>query len=283
MSIVAHNKGADAIELPPQSGIALDEGIYERVKGLLGQPPAYFEEVQSKYKKKSIDILGGVVGDVEGTIREAVNDAISNGTHVRDSALEVSKRLSALGVNPAKPHHLETLFRTQTQIAYSAGRWQADHDPDVEDIIWGYEYVTVGDDRVRPAHAKLEGVKLPKGDKFWKRFWPPNGWNCRCQAIPILERIKPKQPPKGVQPDKGFDYNAGEVFNGKAEIASVSKIGSYAPSDKKPFAAIGERVKQLIREKLSNAAIVKILHKEHPESSVSSSTVSYYRLEMTKN
>ena len=239
--------------------------------------------MQSKYKKKSVDLFSSLGDDIAATVREAVNESITAGLHVKDSALEVSKRLSALGINPAKPHALETIFRTQTQLAYSAGRWQNDQDPDVADLIWGYEYVTVGDDRVREMHKKLEGVRLAKDDAFWKKFWPPNGWNCRCQAIPILEKVRPKKPPKDAKPDKGFDYNAGMVFKGKVEAhATTSKSGSYGQEKRTPFAAVGQRIKQLIAEGLSNARIVATVKQEYPDSSVSSSSVSFYRLEMKK-
>ncbi|HAZ00704.1 MAG TPA: hypothetical protein DCY97_00795 [Marinilabiliales bacterium] len=46
-----------------------------------------------------------------------------------------------------------------------------------------WEYRTVGDDKVRPEHAKLHGVILPANDPRWKKIWPPNGWKCRCYVV----------------------------------------------------------------------------------------------------
>lgn len=42
------------------------------------------------------------------------------------------------------------------------------------------EYVTKKDNRVRPAHAVLDGIIRKISDKFWGIFYPPNGWLCRC-------------------------------------------------------------------------------------------------------
>jgi SPP1 gp7 family putative phage head morphogenesis protein len=42
------------------------------------------------------------------------------------------------------------------------------------------QYDTAGDDKVRPEHAAMDGITLPVDDPFWKSFYPPNGWNCRC-------------------------------------------------------------------------------------------------------
>lgn len=43
-------------------------------------------------------------------------------------------------------------------------------------------YRTVGDSRVRESHRLLNGVARPVGDSFWDTFYPPNGWNCRCDV-----------------------------------------------------------------------------------------------------
>jgi SPP1 gp7 family putative phage head morphogenesis protein len=48
------------------------------------------------------------------------------------------------------------------------------------------QYRTAGDDRVREAHARLDGTTLPPSDPFWNEFLPPNGWNCRCQTVQVL-------------------------------------------------------------------------------------------------
>jgi SPP1 gp7 family putative phage head morphogenesis protein len=44
------------------------------------------------------------------------------------------------------------------------------------------EYSTAGDERVRREHATLDGVLLPVDDPFWRRYYPPNGWGCRCSV-----------------------------------------------------------------------------------------------------
>lgn len=47
------------------------------------------------------------------------------------------------------------------------------------------QYRTVGDNRVRPAHAALHGVTLPMSDPFWEQHYPPNGWRCRCDVVQV--------------------------------------------------------------------------------------------------
>lgn len=82
------------------------------------------------------------------------------------------------------------------------------------------QYRTAGDNKVRPEHAALNGVTLPIGDSFWAEYYPPNGWNCRCNVVQVR---KSKQPPtphdeamvlgeEALQKDtKGmFRFNAGK-------------------------------------------------------------------------
>lgn len=54
------------------------------------------------------------------------------------------------------------------------------------DLFPYWEYKTVGDDKVRPEHARLHGIILPWDDERWAKIWPPNGWKCRCYIVPRM-------------------------------------------------------------------------------------------------
>lgn len=47
------------------------------------------------------------------------------------------------------------------------------------------QYRTAGDERVREDHAALNGITLPPSDPFWDKYYPPNGWGCRCTAVQV--------------------------------------------------------------------------------------------------
>lgn len=51
-----------------------------------------------------------------------------------------------------------------------------------DDTVENLKYLTAPDERVRPQHASLEGIVQPKNSSFWDKYYPPNGWNCRCKA-----------------------------------------------------------------------------------------------------
>lgn len=43
-----------------------------------------------------------------------------------------------------------------------------------------WQYLTAGDERVRPAHKVLHGMKFKADDPAFDTIYPPNGWGCRC-------------------------------------------------------------------------------------------------------
>lgn len=81
------------------------------------------------------------------------------------------------------------------------------------------QYRTAQDSRVRPEHAALDGITLPADDPFWSKYYPPNGWGCRCQAVQVRRsKYQPSDPKEAMKlGDKAtetlkqqmFRYNAG--------------------------------------------------------------------------
>ena len=185
-----------------------------------GRKDVDIKELQKKYNTVALDVISHVSDNIKHDLATTTQKLIESGSHIREAKQILSAKFEQYGLKPASRSQLETIFRTQTQIAFAAGKYNAErHNPAIYDALWGYKYVTAGDDRVRPSHAILDGVTLPKDDKFWQRFYPPNGWNCRCQAIPLFKPAKivlpPKRLPDGalVRPDTGFSWSAGHIFS----------------------------------------------------------------------
>lgn len=65
-----------------------------------------------------------------------------------------------------------------------AGKWEQ-FEADGDDYY--LQYRTAGDSKVRPEHAALDRVTLPQSDDFWDTYYPPNGWNCRCNVVQVLK------------------------------------------------------------------------------------------------
>ncbi|MEN3259775.1 phage minor head protein [Sodalis endosymbiont of Spalangia cameroni] len=78
------------------------------------------------------------------------------------------------------PYRLETIFRTNTQSAYMAGRYQRLRENVDQRPYW--QYVAVMDSHTRPSHAALHGRVFRYDDAGWDTLFPPNGYNCRCRV-----------------------------------------------------------------------------------------------------
>lgn len=181
------------------------------------------DAIRAKYGNVASNVTSQMSNHAERVAKKAVAEIVSEGMHVKQGTIHLRKALHNAGVQPNSPWLLETLVRTQIHVAYGVGRWQAMKDPDVDEILWGYEYVAIDDDRVRPAHKALDGSKLPKDDPRWSEIWPPNGYNCRCEVIEIFDEGQISEPPEEYEyngniyipgADKGWNVNHGEIFTG---------------------------------------------------------------------
>ena len=80
---------------------------------------------------------------------------------------------------------LRTEYETFSSSAQMAAQWEQFIANGVETL----EFTTVGDDKVRPAHALLDGLTLRIDSPAIKKIYPPLDWYCRCFMVPgIPER-----------------------------------------------------------------------------------------------
>lgn len=201
------------------SGTAYD-GTIDFLKKRLDVTAEQVAALAEIYTPAAVKVLSLTADAAAKTVAKAISDITAANLHVREGVSVLRQAFNAAGITPTSSFQLEAVFRTQTQIAYSAGRWNGLQDPEVQSILKAFKYVTVGDDRVRPTHAAMEGITLPKDNAFWKTNWPPNGYSCRCAALEIYREMKIVEPvPREVdgmviQPvaDAGFGFNAGEVY-----------------------------------------------------------------------
>lgn len=215
--------------------------------------------------------------DVLQSIRGELDRALAEGLTFRDFQRNLEPRLKALGwwgqrvverpdgtaqvVNVTSPHRLQTIYRTNLQSAYMAGRYR-DFLANVKARPF-WQYVAVMDNRTRPSHAALNGKIFRHDDPIWRTCWPPNGYNCRCRVRAlsqkdlerkglavsesgedlssfededpstgeIFERIAYKGPgmERAFSPDRGFAGNQGASASWP-EIAVARKAQDLGPS-----------------------------------------------------
>ena len=111
---------------------------------------------------------------------------------------------------------LDLIFRQNIQTAYAAGRWQRQQEARKERPYLRYSAIL--DSRTRAAHRALDGKVFPVDDPFWKTFYPPNGFRCRCTTVSLSRReVDPDHVESGEnrmlerEQEIGADRDTGEV------------------------------------------------------------------------
>jgi SPP1 gp7 family putative phage head morphogenesis protein len=182
-----------------QKGI--DDGIVN-VKRQIKRTPKIKPKRQTNFAISDMGVdpifqlLHGMQLDLTEVITSTAEIAVSEGLNRKDQIRLLKDNLNAKGfADKAKNSFMvETWARTTTNLYYSAGLADVSNDPEVFQFLWGWEYLTVGDDRVREEHQGYDGVRLPKNHPFWNQNKPPNGWNCRCTIVEIYEEEPVKLP-----------------------------------------------------------------------------------------
>lgn len=140
--------------------------------------------------------------EVLRAIRAEVAKAIEGGQTFEDFARTLRPRLQAVGWWGTKEvldastgeltraqlgsnRRLRTIFQTNVQTAYMAGRYKRYLDNVADRPYW--RYVGILDGRIRPAHLALHNKVWRWDDPVWAVIWPPNGWGCRCRVVAMTE------------------------------------------------------------------------------------------------
>ena len=199
--------------LPPEEAIKFFEQ-----KGLVLSER--WDEIWQEMHAKAFTVAGVMRLDVLADIYEQIQKAIAKGTtlaNFKKDFKEIMKRRGWYDPKFKRPWRLETIFRTNVQTAYQAGRYK--QQKEMADIRPYWMYDAVNDSRTRPSHAAMDGKVFRADDPIWETWYPPNGFNCRCRVVSLSKRqvqSRGLQISEGkgvkVKPDQGFEYNPGKVI-----------------------------------------------------------------------
>lgn len=151
---------------------------------------AQVRKLSAKYGQAAKNISGQIGSELHKAALKIAGELIDNPLSTDDAAAFIKSRLGKLGLSPAKPYAVETVYRSSVQMAYAAGRWEADQDPAVLNMLWGYVYVAVMDDRTTTLCSTLDGMSRPVDDPVWLTRQPPNHWGCRSVIRGIFKGSK---------------------------------------------------------------------------------------------
>ena len=158
-------------------------------------------EIWQDAHKKTFTVAKVMRKDILKDIRSSLDKALSEGKTFREFQKELKPTLQKKGwwgeqivvdsngvaekVQLGSLYRLKTIFKVNMQTAYMTGRYTTQLENVENRPYW--EYVAVMDSSTRPEHAMLNGLIFRYDDPFWKAFYPPNGWNCRCRVNTLSE------------------------------------------------------------------------------------------------
>ena len=160
-----------------------------------------------------------------------------------------------------------------------AAKW---HEQAKDGDRYDLQYRTAQDPNVREDHRLLHGTTLPLSDPFWDKYYPPNGWGCRCTVVQVRKGKFPLSDPKlaMLRGDNATDTSKLKIF--RYNPGKTMKL--YPPQHPyyKTPAASQKAIEQTARYEYGKLQAKELTawHKENlPETKVGKFTAKRFEVE----
>lgn len=146
-----------------------------------------YEALSDRAKRKAFSVAGVAQLDLVADVMRSIDDALQEGTSLEDWKKAIGPSLTkAWGGSVASPGwRLETIFRTNVQHAYAAGRYAQATDPDVLAARPFWQFDAIIDGRTSKICEDADGTVLPADSEWWGAHHPPCHFACRSQVITL--------------------------------------------------------------------------------------------------
>jgi uncharacterized protein with gpF-like domain len=220
-----------ALDLP------FDEAI-EYLRQKVNTTSSGWTDIFGRANTRSFTVAGATTDALVSDFREEIAKALEQGTTLQDFRGRFDEIVRKHGwEHTGRPGwRSRVIYETNLSMAYSAGRYAQQTEPETLLAFPYWQYVHSGARHPRKQHLAWNGLVLAATDPFWDWAYPPNGWGCGCRVRPLSEARLRRQgrtsvdeaPPRiptqtvvkrtgevlrgslGVDP--GFDYNPGKAW-----------------------------------------------------------------------
>lgn len=160
-----------------------------------------WQEMLDQAHDQSFTVAKAMRLDLLSDIREALETALQKGQTLKQFTEALQPTLETQGwwgkqvivdsqgvgelVQLGSPRRLQTIYQTNLQSAYMAGRKASMEETTDTHPYW--MYVAILDGKTRPSHRALHGKVFRHDDPIWSSIFPPNGFNCRCRVTALTE------------------------------------------------------------------------------------------------
>ena len=178
-----------------------------------------WQEQLQAIKEKAFTISKITNADLLQEVQNKLIEALNKGTpysDFKDELNEILKNRGYIKKEDGSQWRLDTIYRTNLQSAYMAGRYKQQQEVVKNFPYW--EYVSILDNRTTVSCRDLNGTILPANDPFWKINYPPRHYNCRARVIShnkstlnqYNKTLSDSSKYSNIKPAEGFEYYPGE-------------------------------------------------------------------------
>ncbi|MCX2546559.1 phage minor head protein [Pseudomonas sp. COW5] len=192
----------------------------------------HWQDILDQAHHQAFTVAKAMHLDLLSDIRAALETALQQGHTLKQFTDNLQPTLQAQGwwgkpiivdsqgtaqpVQLGSPRRLKTIYQTNLQSAYMAGRKTAMQQTTHTHPYW--MLIAILDNKTRPSHRALHGQVYRHDDPIWQTIYPPNGYNCRCRVIALTEAAVKRRgltvqtsqsQPITFRPDPGFNHAPG--------------------------------------------------------------------------
>lgn len=215
----------------PKSLLTALDAMLDFLREKVVMPAAEFYQLEAEARARAFTVSGVADLDLVTDVWEAIDQAVRDGETLEDFRERVGTKLEDAwgGENPWR---LETIFRTNVQTAYSAGRQV--QNAAVRSTHPYIRYDVVDDGRTSDICTPLIDVVVKADSDFAAKHHSPLHFNCRTDEVAITEDEAHELGVTGdedlpeVTPDEGFgapleDWEP-DLSTRPAELASIYEL-----------------------------------------------------------
>lgn len=181
----------DAFKLKPKAAIDFLRG-----KGM-AITDNWFDMWQDAHSR-SFTVANVAKMDILQDIRDMVDQALDEGTTLREFQKQLKPKLKAKGwwgevtdsdgkkTQLGSPYRLKTIYQTNLQTAYMAGRYKGQLEV-IDRRPYG-QYVAIIDGQTTDRCRSLNEKVWRLDDPMWQSLYPPNHWGCRSRVRSLSDR-----------------------------------------------------------------------------------------------
>ncbi|QAY92545.1 phage minor head protein [Pseudomonas sp. ACM7] len=191
-----------------------------------------WQEMLDQAHDQSFTVAKAMRLDLLSDIRGALETALQDGQTLKQFIAALQPTLESQGwwgqqvivdsegvgelVQLGSPRRLRTIYQTNLQSAYMAGRKASMEETTDTHPYW--MYIAILDGKTRPSHRALHGQVFRHDDPIWAAIFPPNGFNCRCRVVALSEAAVKRRGLKVVSSE-------GHMFTETVETGTDKRTG----------------------------------------------------------